>query len=73
MKHQALLDRGTCRKFKKRYRKDLTYEEITHILAAAKEPHKLHKDIAQQFHIPANLVGRLLKEADQKPEKLQQC
>ena len=67
------MDKGVCCKYKKRHRKDLTYEEITHILAAAKEPHKLQKDVAQQFHIPANLVGRLLKEAETKPEKLEQC
>ena len=33
----------------------------------------MNKDIAQQFHIPVNLVGRLLKETNQMPEKLQLC
>ena len=46
LRHQTLLDKGVCCKFKKRHRKDLTYEEITSILSAAKEPHKLQKDVA---------------------------
>ena len=41
------------------------------MVAATKIPYMLHKDIAQQFQIPANLVGRLAKEAEKKPEKLQ--
>ena len=59
-----------CRKYKKRHRKDLTPEEIEAIVAAAKVPNKLHKDIAQEFKIPAILVGKLVKESTVNPEKL---
>ena len=60
-----------CRKFKKRHRKDLTPDEIEAIVAASKEPHRLHKDIAQQFQIPTTLVGRLVKESSEAPTKLE--
>ena len=40
------LERAPCRKFKKRCRKDLNSKEIAEIIAAAKEPFRLHKDIA---------------------------
>ena len=50
----------------------MTSEEISQVLAATREPYRLHKDIARQFQIPASLVGRLVKEAELKPEKLQQ-
>ena len=42
------------------------------VLAATKEPYRLHKDIAKEFRIPAILVSRLLKESQLKPEKLEQ-
>ena len=59
-----------CRKFKKRHRKDLTPDEIEAIVAASKIPHRLHKDIAQEFKIPIYLVGRLVKESIEDPRKL---
>jgi len=34
-------------------------------------PLSLHKDIAQQYRVPANLVGRLVKEARLQPEKIE--
>ena len=57
---------------KKRHRKDLSAEEIEEIVAATKEPFRLHKDVAEQFRIPAQLVSGLAREAEKKPEKLQQ-
>ena len=39
-------------------------------MAATKEPHRLYKDIAKQFKISAILVGKLVKESQVKPEKL---
>ena len=60
-----------CRKYKKRHRKDLSPEDIEAIIAAAKVPHRLHKDIAQEFKIPAILVGKLVKESMKEPEKLE--
>ena len=59
-----------CRKYKKRHRKDLTPEEIEAIVAAAKVPNKLHKDIGQEFKISAILVGQLVKESIDNPRKL---
>ena len=38
-----------CMKFKKRHRKDLTYDEIQQVLEAAKVPYMLHKDFAQEY------------------------
>ena len=46
---EASKEKAMCRKYKKRHRKDLTPEEIEAIVAAAKVPNKLHKDIAQEF------------------------
>ena len=60
-----------CHKFKKRNRKDLTPEEIEAIVAAAKVPHRLHKDIALEHKVPAILVGRLVKESMEEPSKLE--
>ena len=65
------LERAPCRKFKKRHRKDLSCKEIEEIVAATKAPLRLHKDIAQQYRVPANLVGRLAKEARLQPEKIE--
>ena len=72
LRHQSQQDKAHCRKYKKRSRKDLSYEEIEQVIAATKQPYLLHKDIAQQFKIPAILVSRLVKESQEKPEKLQQ-
>ena len=70
MKQQSLQDKAHYRKFKKRNRKDLSYDEIEQLLAAAREPYRLHKDIATQFKVSANLVGQLVKESRVKPEKI---
>ena len=40
------IDRVWTCKLKKRHRKDLSIEEIEEILEAAKQPYRLHKDIA---------------------------
>ena len=63
LKRQRQHDRADCRKYKKRTRKDLSCDEIEELLNAAKEQHRLHKDLAQQFKIPPVLVGRLVKES----------
>ena len=49
----------------------MSVEEIEAIVAAAREPFRLHKDIAQKFRVPALLVSGLVKEAEKQPEKLQ--
>ena len=59
-----------CRKYKKRHRKDLTPDEIEAIVAAAKVPHRLHKDIAQEFKVPTILIGKLVKESIEEPTKI---
>ena len=41
------------------------------ILAATKQPMKLHKDIAQEHQIPANLVSRLARQAEQQDDMLE--
>ena len=71
LKRQSKKDKAQYRKYKKRHRKDLSPEEIEAIVTAAKVPHRLHKDIAQEFKIPALLVGKLVKESNQEPEKLE--
>ena len=50
-------------------RKDLTPDEIEAIVTAAKVPNKLHKDIAQEFKVPAILVSKLVKESREIPSK----
>ena len=71
MKQQYNSDRvWTCR-IKKRHRKDLSIEEIEEIVDAAKEPFRYHKDIAQKFRVPAQLVSTLVRESQKKPENLE--
>ena len=60
---------GICSKLKKRHRKDLTADEIEAILQATREPFCLLKDVALRFRVPVTLVGRLVSEAEKKPEK----
>ena len=67
LKQRVKKDKALCCRYKKRHRKDLTADEVEAIVAATKEPYRLHKDIAQQFHVSAILVGRLAKEAARKP------
>ena len=56
LKKWRIEDKGLCRKYKKRHRKDLTPEEIDEIIRVASEPFALHKVIAQRFHITQQLV-----------------
>ena len=37
------------------------------------KPFVLLKDVAQQFRVQSNLVGRLIKEAEEQPEKLRKA
>ena len=70
MKQQREHERAPCNKYKKRHRKDLTPDDIEAIVAASKIPHRLHKDIVQEFKIPIYLVSRLVKESIEDPRKL---
>ena len=72
LQKQTYQDRVWGSKFKKRHRKDLSLEEVEAIVAATKQPYCHHKDVAQRFRIPAQLVSGLVEEAKNKPEKLQQ-
>ena len=63
LKEQSKQDKAPGRKYKKRHRKDLTAEEIEAIVAATREPFRLHKDVAQQFRVTAHLVSALALEA----------
>ena len=56
--------------YKKRHRKDLTVDEVEALVAATKQPFRLHRDVAQQFRVSTNLVSCLVLEAERKPEKL---
>ena len=71
MKAQAKKEKAMCKRFKKRHRKDLTPEEIEDIVAASKMSHRLHKDIAKDFKVPAILVGKLVKESLDEPRRLE--
>ena len=42
LKQQRLMERAPCRKYKKRLLKDLSAQEIEAIVAAAKQPDRLH-------------------------------
>ena len=44
--------------------------EIESIVAAAKQPFKLRRDISQQFRVSTQLVSLLIREAYKQPEKL---
>jgi len=46
LKQQTRRDQVWKRKYKKRHRKDLTIEELEAIVAATRQPHRLHVDIA---------------------------
>ena len=71
LKEQSKQDKAPGYKYKKRHRKDLTAEVIEAIVAATREPFRLHKDVAQQFRVTAHLVSALALEAQRKPERLQ--
>ena len=55
-------------KLKKRHRKDLTADEIESIVLAVRQPFYSMKDVAMRFRLPFSLVGRLVREAEKKPE-----
>ena len=59
---------GIRSKLKKRHRKDLTADEIEAIVIATRQPFCLLKDVALRFRLPVSLVGRLVREAEKKPE-----
>ena len=69
-KQQQRKEKAMCSRFKRRYRKDLSVDELEKIVAATKQPFRLHKDIAQEFMITARLVGVISSEAEKKPKKL---
>ena len=46
LKRWSRQEAAPCKKFKKRYRKDLSSKEVQEIIDASKQPFKLHKDIA---------------------------
>ena len=48
----------------------MTVEEVEAIVAAAKEPYMHHKDICQQFRVPARLVSGLIQDSIKNPKKL---
>ena len=57
-------------KVKKRHLKDLSVKEIDEIVRAVQVPFLLHKDIAQRFRVSHYLVGKLVNESEDRPEKL---
>ena len=63
LRRRARQDKAICCRFKKRHRKDLSSDEVAELLLATQKPYRLQKDIAKQFHVPAILVSRLVKEA----------
>ena len=44
--------------------------EVDEIIALAKQPGWLHKDIAWKFRVSPILVSRICTEAQKKPEKM---
>ena len=67
---QNNLDKGVSSKLKKRRRKDLSVADVECIVASASKPYNLLKDVALQYRLTPSLVGRLVKEADAKPDLL---
>ena len=63
LKQQRVKDQVWTSKIKKRHRKDLTIEEMEAIVAATHLPFRHHKDVAQQFRVPARLVSVLVQES----------
>ena len=55
---------------KKRYRKDLTADEIEKILEETKQPFCYHRVVADKFKITVQLVTTLVRESKKQPEKL---
>ena len=50
----------------------MSVEDVEAIVAAAKQPFNHHKEVAKLYRVPARLVSGLVKEADKKPDKLNQ-
>ena len=62
-------ERGLTRKYKKRHKKELPSAIRTEIVRLYTEEHMHQHEIAKLFKISGPLVGRLVKEAKQFPEK----
>ena len=71
MKSREQLNSGTSAKFKKRHQKDLPISTREAIVKMYLVDHVFQKDVAKYFKIPAALVGKLVKEAQNNPEKQQ--
>ena len=69
IKARTQLDAGVSSKFKKRHLKELPVSTREKIVKMYMEDHVFQSDIAKYFKISAILVGRLVKEAQEDPEK----
>ena len=72
LKRQRQSDSVWKSTFKKRLRKDLSVEEIENIIAATKQPYKLHTDIAKEFRVSYHLVSGLYKESLKGSKKIEE-
>ena len=66
---QSIAEKASCRKYKKRHRKELSADEVEKIVGVAQQPFRRQKDVAQQFRVTVQLVGALCREAAKAPEK----
>ena len=57
--------------YKKRRRRTLSPDEVAEIVAATKEPYRMHADVARQYRVSSQLVGTLVRESVRQPEKLE--
>ena len=70
MRLRSRKDKVLCCQFKKRHLKDLDAEEAAKLIEATKEPYRIQKDVAKQFHVSEKLVSRLVTKHRKEPEFL---
>ena len=63
-------DKACTAKYKKRHLKSLTAAEVDDIIYAAQQPYRHYEDVAKQYKVTAQLVGRLVRTARKRPEKI---
>ena len=72
LKQERQKDSVFKNRFKKRYRKDLSVEEIEEIIVATKQPYRLHKEVAKEFRVSHQLVSRLYQESLKGSKKIEE-
>ena len=65
-------ERGLTRKYKKRHLNELSAASREEMIRLYHQHHMLQRDIAKYFKVSESLVGRILKQARDEVEKLEE-